>query len=106
MVTAITVDYSREGDDWTITVTDGEQNLSEQAPGLIAARDRADQLVDSIVSQEKDRAVVHMIDGDAYAFTTAYLRARHGTPTVPSGDGAASAPAAEIPEQSAKDLAQ
>jgi endonuclease YncB( thermonuclease family) len=80
MVTTITVDYTRDGDDWTVTVAGGEQRLIERAPGLIAARDRADTLVDSMVADEKERAVVHMIDGDAFAFTTAYLRARHGAP--------------------------
>lgn len=87
MLTAIMVDYTRDGDDWTISVANGEQRLTERAPGLIAARDRADTLVESMVSEEKERAVVHMIDGDAFAFTTAYLRARHGTPGPPAANG-------------------
>lgn len=74
----ITVHYLPEGDDWTVNVTTGETLLTDQAPGLIAARDRADQLVEKLSGQDEHRTVVHLLQGDAFAFTTAYLHARHG----------------------------
>lgn len=74
----ITVEYTRDGDDWKVTVQASEKSLTGQAPGLIAARDRADQLVDKLEPERERRTVVHLLDGDAFAFTTAYLHARHG----------------------------
>ncbi|AHH94645.1 hypothetical protein GCM10010174_54070 [Kutzneria viridogrisea] len=74
----ITVHYVPEGEDWTVNVSAGETVLTDQAPGLIAARDRADQLVEELSGTEQRRTVVHLLEGDAFAFTTAYLQARHG----------------------------
>jgi glycine/serine hydroxymethyltransferase len=76
----IAVNYLPVGDDWAIAVTTGDKTLTSKAPGLIAARDRAEQLVDKIAPQEEGRTVVHLLQGDAVAFTTAYLNARHGIP--------------------------
>jgi hypothetical protein len=85
-VEPITVHYLPEGDDWTVNVTTGETLLTDQAPGLIAARDRADQLVEKLSGQDEHRTVVHLLAGDAFAFTTAYLHARHGlTSNIYSG---------------------
>ncbi|HEX4724250.1 MAG TPA: hypothetical protein VH333_17165 [Pseudonocardiaceae bacterium] len=76
----ITVNYTPDGDDWTVTVAvAGEtKTQSAKAVGLIAARDRADQMVAKIEPNDDQRRVVHLLDGDAYAFTTSYLHARLG----------------------------
>lgn len=86
---AITVNYVPDGDDWQITVTEGDHTRRGTAAGLIAARDTADQLVAKI-DPDEDGHVVHLLDGDAFAFTSAYLHARHGLPpaeTTPSATG-------------------
>ncbi|TDP97925.1 hypothetical protein [Labedaea rhizosphaerae] len=72
----IQAEYERDGDDWTIKVSTGEKSLTGQAPGLIAARDRADQLVEKLVPGVEHPTVVHLLNGDALEFTTAYLNAR------------------------------
>jgi hypothetical protein len=79
----IEVNYAPDGDDWQVTVAGRGQRLSATAPGLIAARDRADQLVEKIAPEEKYRTVVHLLDGDALEFTTAYLTARLAKPADP-----------------------
>ncbi|WHT20569.1 hypothetical protein N8J89_05740 [Crossiella sp. CA-258035] len=89
--TPITVDYMPEGEDWTVTVRYGQLEEAATAPGLIAARDQADQILERIAPGTPSRAV-HLLDGDAFAFTTAYLHARHGltpvaeAPTQPDGE--------------------
>jgi len=77
----IEVNYEPEGEDWRVTVTGRGQTLQGKAPGLIAARDRADQLVEKITPEEERRTVVHLLNGDALAFTSAYLSARLAKPT-------------------------
>ena len=79
----IEVNYEPDGDDWQVTVSGRGQQLTGKAPGLIAARDRADQLVDKLAPEEKFRTVVHLLNGDALQFTTAYLTARLAKPTEP-----------------------
>jgi hypothetical protein len=74
------VNYIPDGDDWQVTVAGRGQKLTARAPGLIAARDRADQIVEKLAPEEKHRTVVHMLDGDALEFTTAYLTARLAKP--------------------------
>jgi hypothetical protein len=76
----ITVNYTPDGDDWTVTVAVAGEGptRSAKAAGLIAARDQADQLVAQIDPDDDHRRVVHLLDGDAYAFTTSYLHARLG----------------------------
>lgn len=78
--TPILVNYRTQGEDWTVDVESEGTVLTEQAPGLIAARDRADQMVEQLTGADTERkpTVVHLLDGDAFAFTTAYLHARHG----------------------------
>ena len=79
----ITVNYVPDGEDWTVTVTDEDQTESATASGLIAARDQADQIVEKMVPSQTNRTVVHLLKGDAVAFTNTYLQARLGltTPT-------------------------
>ena len=86
--TPILVNYQPQGEDWTVNVASGGTVLTEQAPGLIAARDRADQMVEQLTGTDADRrpTVVHLLEGDAFAFTTAYLHARHGLSTRPAVD--------------------
>jgi len=74
----IEVNYVPDGDDWQVTVSGRGQQLAGRAPGLIAARDRADQLVEKLAPEAKFRTVVHLLNGDALEFTTAYLTARLG----------------------------
>lgn len=95
----ITVNYTPDGDDWTVTVAvAGEKPArSAKAVGLIAARDQADQLVAQIAPDEDRRRVVHLLDGDAYAFTDSYLKARLGlaeksTDQVINGDASVDPP--------------
>ncbi|PKW14703.1 hypothetical protein [Saccharopolyspora spinosa] len=74
----ITANYVPDGDDWLVTVTAGTDRSTASAPGLIAARDQADQLIEKLASGAAGRVVIHLLDGDGFAFTTAYLQARHG----------------------------
>lgn len=74
----ITANYVPDGQDWTITVTTGSVRKTSKAPGLIAARDQADQLIEQVAPQSAGRVVIHLLDGDGFAFSTAYLQARHG----------------------------
>ncbi|MEU5690295.1 hypothetical protein [Actinosynnema sp. NPDC020468] len=74
----ITANYQRTGDDWNVTVHTDHESRQAVAPGLIAARVQADLLVDEIAGSRKDRSVVHLLDGDAYRFSVAYLHMRHG----------------------------
>lgn len=79
MADPIEVNYTPDGDDWTVTVKGRGQTLTGRASGLIAARDHADQLVEKIAPEDSGpghRTVVHLLDGDAVDFTTAYLTAR------------------------------
>jgi outer membrane biosynthesis protein TonB len=76
----IEVNYVPDGDDWQVTVAGRGQRLTARAPGLIAARDRADQLVEKLAPNEKLRTVVHLLEGDALQFTTMYLNARLAKP--------------------------
>ncbi|OLF11533.1 hypothetical protein BLA60_11255 [Actinophytocola xinjiangensis] len=78
---AIEVNYEPDGDDWKVTVNGKGQQKRGKATGLIAARDRADQLVAKIEPAEQRRTVVHLLNGDALAFTSAYLSARLARPT-------------------------
>ncbi|MBP2474408.1 hypothetical protein JOF53_003280 [Crossiella equi] len=107
--TPITVDYLPDGDDWTVTVRYRQQEQTATAPGLIAARDQADQIVERLAPGVPHRTVVHLLDGDAFAFTTAYLHARHGLAPLggvpappPESQPAPEEPAA--PQPSATDL--
>lgn len=74
----ITVNYIPDGDDWLVTVTSDGDKQTVRAPGLIAARDQADQLVEQVAPNATGRVVIHLLNGDGFAFSTAYLQARHG----------------------------
>ncbi|MBB5153212.1 hypothetical protein [Saccharopolyspora phatthalungensis] len=74
----ITANYVPDGDDWLVTVTAGKDRRTARAPGLIAARDQADQLIEQFSPSAAGRVVIHLLNGDGFAFTTAYLQARHG----------------------------
>lgn len=74
----ITANYRRVGDDWAVTVRAAGKQFEATAPGLIAARLAVDQLVDDIAAGLTNRSVVHLLDGDAFAFSVAYLHTRAG----------------------------
>jgi hypothetical protein len=98
----IEVNYVPDGDDWQVTVSGRGQLLRARAPGLIAARDRADQLVEKVAPEDKLRRVVHLLDGDALEFTAAYLTARLAKPAEPAAtpdpaEGAGEEPQKPIP---------
>jgi hypothetical protein len=76
MAEPIEANYEPDGDDWSITVTGRGKQLTAKAPGIIAARDRTDQLAEQLAPDEEHRTVVHLLNGDAVQFTTAYLTAR------------------------------
>ena len=97
--TPILVNYQPQGEDWTVNVRSADTVLTEQAPGLIAARDRADQMVEQLTGTDTERkpTVVHLLEGDAFAFTTAYLHARHGLSTPAPTEPKADTPAGDPP---------
>ena len=97
--TPILVNYRPQGEDWTVDVRSDGTVLTEQAPGLIAARDRADQMVEQLTGPDTERkpTVVHLLEGDAFAFTTAYLHARHGLSTLSPTPPAVDTPAGDPP---------
>jgi hypothetical protein len=74
----ITINYLPDGDDWRVILSDGARTETASATGLIAARDQADQLVAKMTPGQDSPTVVHLLNGDAVAFTTQYLHARLG----------------------------
>ncbi|MGP4020057.1 hypothetical protein [Saccharopolyspora sp. 5N708] len=87
----ITANYVRDGEDWLVTVTTGSDRRTARAPGLIAARDQADQLIEQLAPNSTGRVVIHLLAGDGFAFTTAYLQARHGLSDEATRQAAAAA---------------
>ncbi|WP_020657394.1 hypothetical protein [Amycolatopsis benzoatilytica] len=81
MVETITATYEHDNDDWTITVSGNGKELTGKAPGIIAARDAADQLVEKIAPNERP-TVVHLLNGNALEFTSAYMAARLTLPEI------------------------
>ncbi len=96
----ITANYVPEGDDWKITVTAGSEKKTARAPGLIAARDKADQLIEQVAPNPAGRVVIHLLDGDGFAFSTAYLQARHGLSDEATKQAAAAADGASRKQHS------
>lgn len=88
MAEPIEANYVPDGDDWTITISGRGKRLTAKAPGIIAARDRTDQLVEELAPDEEHRTVVHLLNGDALEFTTAYLTARMAKPEPVEGTAA------------------
>ena len=93
---AITVNYVENTDDWHVTVAGLGEELTEQAPGIIAARDRAEQLIESLKPETGETAVVHLLRGSALEFTTAYMTARLSRDTGAESDATDDA---VVPEQ-------
>ena len=75
MVEPITAVYVEENGDWAVSVAGQGKKLTGRAPGIIAARDRVDQLVEKLARADKP-TVVHLLNGSALAFTSAYMTAR------------------------------
>lgn len=82
MAHAITATYAQDNDDWSITVAGLGQEFTAKAPGIIAARDRADQLVEKLPGADKQLTVVHLLNGSALEFTSAYMTARLTRPAA------------------------
>jgi len=80
MADPIMATYVRENDDWAITVSGQGKELTARAPGIIAARDRTDQLVDKLGPGAKGATVVHLLNGSALEFTSMYMTARLARP--------------------------
>jgi hypothetical protein len=116
MAEPITAKYVQDNDDWAVTVSGGEKQLTGRAPGIIAARDSVDQLVEKLGPDFKGATVVHLLNGSALEFTATYMTARLTRPevaplTVPSpappvDDEAPGKPAAEDSEKAAEDSAE
>jgi hypothetical protein len=103
MMEPIEANYVPDGDDWNITIVGRGKTLTAKAPGLIAARDRADQLVEELAGDEQKRTVVHRLDGDALEFTAAYLNARLAKPMEPaSAPSTSSKPSKPEPDKEEK----
>ncbi|WP_116046777.1 hypothetical protein [Amycolatopsis palatopharyngis] len=104
MAQAITAMYAQDNDDWSITVAGLGEELTARAPGIIAARDRVDQLVEQLVNEDKGATVVHLLNGSALEFTSAYMTARLTRSTTEPGTAQEAKPesdseAAEVPAQ-------
>jgi hypothetical protein len=102
VVETITATYAHENDDWTITVSGRGKKVSAKAPGIIAARDRADQLVEQVAPEERP-TVVHLLNGSALEFTSTYMAARLTLPDiepleVPPPGGTAGSAAKKSPD--------
>ena len=92
MVEPIEANYVPDGDEWAVTVTGRGQTVTARAPGLIAARDQADQMVEKLAPDEKHHTVVHLLKGSAIDFTTAYLHARLNMPEWTNRDDSSATP--------------
>jgi len=88
---AITANYIEHTDQWTVTVTTADNELTAQASGIVAAREQAEQLIESLKSTAGEAAVVHLLNGSALEFTTEYMTARlsRSTAAEPSATDAA-----------------
>jgi hypothetical protein len=82
LVEPIMAIYVQEDDDWTITVSGLGKSLTARAPGIIAARDRTDQLVEKLTPEGRP-TVVHLLNGSAVEFTATYMTARLTRPQMP-----------------------
>ncbi|MTD58393.1 hypothetical protein [Amycolatopsis pithecellobii] len=101
MAEPIMASYVQEDDDWAITVAGQGKTLKGRAPGIIAARDNVDQLVESLGPDAKSATVVHLLNGSALEFTAAYMTARLTRPdAVPEP---AKSPEKAQPEAAASD---
>jgi len=89
----ITANYVPDGEDWSVTVSADGTTRTARAPGLIAARDQADQLIEQLTGGTTGRVVIHLLNGDGFAFSTAYLQARHGLSDEATRQAAAAADA-------------
>lgn len=93
----ITAKYVQRDEDWTVTVSGLSKTLNGEASGIIAARDRADQLVEQLAGEGTPPTVVHLLNGSAYEFTSTYMTARltrgPETPEAPEAPAGGDKPA-------------
>jgi hypothetical protein len=81
MAEPITAMYVQSEDDWTITVSGREEQRSAKAADIVAARDRADELVRELTADGRP-TVVHLLNGSALDFTEAYMTAKLTRPEI------------------------
>lgn len=86
VVNTITVTYVQHEDEWAVTVTGLGHEEHANAPGIIAARDRAEQLIEKLTPEETRPTVVHLLDGSALQFTSTYMAARLARNDIPFMD--------------------
>lgn len=99
MAEPIVATYAQEGDDWMVAVSGHGKVLTAQAPGIIAARDNTDQLVDQLGPAAKGATVVHLLNGSALEFTSAYITARLTRPEPAPIEPAVETPAPPVEEK-------
>lgn len=99
MAEPIMATYVQENDDWAVTVAGYGKTLTGRAPGIIAARDSVDQLVESLGTDVKGATVVHLLNGSALEFTAAYMTARLSRPEAAPLEVPASASEAATPSE-------
>ncbi|OLR94408.1 hypothetical protein [Actinokineospora bangkokensis] len=81
MQDAVYVDYQESGGGWVVTVKHDGEELVDRADGdLVSARDCANTLIATLAAVHGHRPVVHLLDGDAVAYSAAYLSERAGLP--------------------------
>lgn len=87
MAEPIVATYGQDEDDWVITVSGHGKELTARAPGIIAARDRTDQLVEQLGPSARRATVVHLLNGSALEFTEMYMKARLTRSEPPADEG-------------------
>jgi hypothetical protein len=88
------VNYEPDGHDWAIEVAaGGGESGTGRASGLLGAREEADWLVAELAADTVGTVrVVHLLQGDALAFSAAYLSARLGLAPAAGEDAASGSP--------------
>jgi hypothetical protein len=103
MAEPIVASYVQEKHDWTVTVSGYGKELTGGAPGIIAARDRADEFVTELGPDAQRATVVHLLNGSALEFTAAYMTARLTRPAAPPDVKDDQDSAEEEPQQPAEE---
>ncbi|APU13436.1 MULTISPECIES: hypothetical protein [Actinoalloteichus] len=101
----LVAEYTSDGEDWTITVSNGVETRSAHAAGILAAREATDRLAGELHAGEGSPTIVHLLDGDALAFTSAYLTARHVSPRPDQPRAAEASPENSVAADAGADVA-
>lgn len=77
----VTAAYTHDEDEFRVVVSGYGTSMTAAAPDVTAARELVDRLVTQLIPANGSvPVVVHLLDGDAIAFTRAYLAAQLGLP--------------------------